>query len=583
MDGWRTLPRNTRTAVRLVRQAAPREYAVHVATSVASGIALLLVLLSGRELLIRLAPASELPRVSALVPVVLLLGAAALISTWASAIQTSRETILSQLVVRRATDRIIDASTAVPLAEFESPDFQDHLRRSLDQSSYRPWEVAQAVGQLAAALAGAGAVAVVLLGVMPILVPVIAIAGIPLFIAATRNSRTLFQAYQSVTPIARERIYLESVLTGRREAPEIRTFRSQNHLKQRYAACYDREIDALRHAGRIRARRTIIAGTAFAVVSVAVLLLLVILTANAKVSLADAAVAGVAVQQLASRVRGVNGAITAIQENAVFLTDYEEFLDRTRRAGAVPRQPVTQAGNAGLDDVWFTYPGASQPALKGVDIDIRPGEFTALVGPNGSGKSTVAKLICGLYEPQSGSIHRTSDVGAVFQDFVRYDMSAAENIGLGNPDRMSDRSAVVASAAAASADGFIADLPRGFDTRLSPAYEGGVDLSIGQWQRLAIARALFSDATLLVLDEPTASMDPIDEHELMDNSTGAFAGRTVLLISHRFSNVMRADRIYVLDEGRVIEHGTHADLMARGGAYACMFDVQAATYSEAVR
>jgi ATP-binding cassette subfamily B protein len=246
-----------------------------------------------------------------------------------------------------------------------------------------------------------------------------------------------------------------------------------------------------------------------------------------------------------------------------------------------------------VEDVTFRYPGTERLALRGASVRLRRGEVVALVGENGSGKTTLAKLLCGLYRPTSGRIlwngvdtaelplsELRRGVAIVFQDFARYELSAADNIALGRHERATDRPAVEAAARLAGAHDIVAALPDGYETRLSRAFTAGTDLSIGQWQRLALARAFFRDAGFLVFDEPTSALDPRAEQELFETVQQLATGRTVLLISHRFSTVRSADRIYVLDEGRVIEEGNHAGLMSRRGRYAELYTLQAAAYAD---
>jgi len=230
-------------------------------------------------------------------------------------------------------------------------------------------------------------------------------------------------------------------------------------------------------------------------------------------------------------------------------------------------------------------------ALKGVSMELNQGEVVALVGENGSGKTTLAKLICGLYSPDTGSVSWDgSDVSGVdqdqlreqvtviFQDFVRYWLTARENIGIGRVARMHDEAAIKTAAAHAGADKFIDAWPEGYDALMGPIFEGGKDLSVGQWQRMALARAFFRDAPLIILDEPTASLDARAEAELFERIRTLFKGRSVLLISHRFSSVRSADRVYVMNEGEIIESGSHEELMKAGGLYAELFNLQAAAY-----
>ncbi len=239
----------------------------------------------------------------------------------------------------------------------------------------------------------------------------------------------------------------------------------------------------------------------------------------------------------------------------------------------------------------FRYPGSERVALHEVSLRIEPGEVVALVGANGSGKTTLAKLLAGLYLPGEGRVcwdgQDTRDVGnrellsqsaIIFQDFIRYALSAGDNIALGRHERHEDTASIVRAAQRSGADADIGTLPEGYETLLGPAFINGTDLSQGQWQRLALARTFFRDAPLVILDEPTAALDAKAEHELFARIRQLLAGRSVLLISHRFSTVRSADRIYVLSGGRVAESGSHEELIAAGGLYAELFSLQALPY-----
>jgi ATP-binding cassette subfamily B protein len=291
-------------------------------------------------------------------------------------------------------------------------------------------------------------------------------------------------------------------------------------------------------------------------------------------------------------------AVGNLYESALFLEDVRDFMAlrpaiEERRPTAPPPRSFDRLDAEGIT---FAYPGAERPAVADVSLTIARGEVVALVGENGSGKTTLAKILSGLYAPQRGRVLwddvdvLTTDprllrerIAVLFQDYVRWALSARDNIGLGQHERLHDDDAIREAAVRAGADEHLSGLPAGYDTVLSRMFSGGSDLSGGQWQRVSLARALFRDAPLLILDEPAAALDPIAEARLFASLRELVENRTALFISHRFSSVRLADRIYVLDAGRIVEQGSHDDLMEREGRYARMFRLQASAYLDVER
>jgi ATP-binding cassette subfamily B protein/ATP-binding cassette subfamily C protein len=291
----------------------------------------------------------------------------------------------------------------------------------------------------------------------------------------------------------------------------------------------------------------------------------------------------------------VLAAVAGMYEDALFLSNLQRFfeLPTTAEAARVSPPVPVPAGPQVLefDHVSFQYANRADWALRDVTLTLAPGEKLALVGENGAGKSTLVKLLLRLYEPTEGAIRYggvdlrdmdvkelRSRVGAVFQDFVRYQFTAGENVGLGHPERVEDRAAVEAAAAKGGADQVIAALPQQYDTMLGGWFERGHELSGGQWQKLAIARAFMREASVLVLDEPTAAIDAEAEVALFERFRELAKDRTAIIISHRFSTVRMADRIAVLEGGKLTELGSHEELLARGGRYARLFTLQAQGY-----
>jgi ATP-binding cassette subfamily B protein len=349
-------------------------------------------------------------------------------------------------------------------------------------------------------------------------------------------------------------------------------------------------------AGRFRVSAVAAAvsaiGIAVALGSLAVLL------GTGRIDIATAVIAGAAMQLLSARLRGFATSLGKLVETGLFLDDFRIFLSLggDADAQAEPAPPgdgsvSAEFGGLELEDVSFTYPNTDRQVLHDVSLHVGPGEIVALVGENGSGKTTLVKLMCRLYRPESGDLRWSgtrydevdpaalrAQITVLFQDFLRYELTVADNIALGRVEREPTQRALEQAARHSGADEFVGRLPHGYATRLGRRFYGGHELSIGQWQRLALARAFYRDGGFLILDEPTASLDPKAEAALFEQVRRLAEGRSVLLISHRFSSVRSADRIYVLDDGRIAESGSHEELMALGGKYAHLFKLQAKAY-----
>jgi ATP-binding cassette, subfamily B, bacterial len=589
----RRLPRLWWAAIQLVWAAGRRELLVSLALRSVGGAALGVILLLSRGVLDKvLAAGQSSTDLANALPWVLVLTCVTAAAAFTGAFSREMHTILSGLVGRHAQEQIVEVASAMELEAYENPAFHDRLMRAAAGGQQQPMQIVEGLLGLVSSTVGIAGISIALLTVQPWLVPIVVAAVLPLLAAAARAGELLFNFYWHMAPTDRERNYIYGLLTGKEAAKEVRAFGLAGFLGSRYRHLYQLHLAELRRTARRRLWVSLQGALIMSVVLACTATGLLWLSAHDRLDLAEAGVAIAATLLLAERL--MNGVASAgtLYEAARFVEDFTSFVGlkpvvEVQQRNAAP----TAFSRLVVEDVSFTYPSGHDLALRGVSMAIRRGEIVALVGENGSGKTTLAKLLCRLYRPQQGRILWDGvDIGAVdadqlrgsiaviFQDFLRYALSARANIGLGRHAWMEDHGRVVAAARQAGADSFLAELPNGYDTILSPEYEGGEDLSIGQWQRVALARAFFRDAPFIILDEPTAALDARAEHELFEAIRTLCHGHSVLLISHRFSSVRSADHVYVLDAGRIVEHGTHDQLMRNAGRYAELFTLQASAY-----
>jgi len=584
----------TARSLRLARSASPRVFWINLSLAFLSAGLLLVQVLIGKLILEELLSSSHSPNLATILPLVVALAATTALSGLATSSQQQLQRLLGEEVQRLTWEGIIGVTTQVPLETFEDPEFFDALQRVKTNAVLRPLTLSQGLVQVTSGLLGVAGLTLALVLIQPLLVAVLLVGSIPLWLISRGTGHIEFRFRVGQTTQLRLNEYLVSTLSGREESKEIRAFDLGPVLKSRWLKNYSGYLADY----RAHIRRRLALGGLNALVTTAAtsaaLAVLVWLIVDGHISVASGGAALLAIRLLGGNLQQVFFGVSELFESALFLRDYDEFL---------ARQPVSTNGRPGrtshvpafaelcLRNVAFQYPGADTWALRDVSLTLRAGDTIALVGENGSGKSTLAKLLGQLYVPTAGQIlwdgvdtatldteELRTHIGVIFQDFVRYQLSARENIGFGRADRIDDLRAVRFAAEQVGADRFLQALPAGYETGLGKQYQGGLDLSGGQWQRVALARAFFRDASLLVLDEPTASMDARSEHQLFEQVRRLEAGRALVLISHRFSTVRDVDRIYVMEKGRIIEEGSHDELMGIGGHYAELFELQASAY-----
>ena len=503
-----------------------------------------------------------------------------------------RQQILTDRVDRHVISLVLRTAAHTELLEFEDPDFHDRLQRAVNASRRKPAMVVMMLVAMLQAALTVLTIAGVFITIAWWLLPLATLSAIPLFKAAKDRRNAVYTMHHSLAENHRRRQYLEQLLTCRDEAKEVRALNLGATLHTRWDSEYAQELDGMARLFRTHAGREIRAKLMSSVMIVGVIASVWALVNAGVVSLAAASTGLAGLWMLSSRIGMASQLLNDVGQSLYFLKDLHNFAAAAVEPLPGPAEPVQPFRTLRARDLTFTYPGADRPTLHGIDISLHQGEIIALVGANGSGKTTLAKLLAGLYAPTGGALVRdgrsASDLhqlrhgcAVVFQDFVRYKLTAHDNIAFGRVDDQPDHSRTRYAAESAGVAPLLESLPDGYHTVLGREFTNGTDLSGGQWQKLAIARAFYRDAPFVILDEPTAALDPQAEADLLARIRHLFAGRTVLLISHRFSSVRSADRIYVLDSGRVIEHGTHTQLMHTQGRYADLFLAQAAGYLDA--
>jgi ATP-binding cassette, subfamily B, bacterial len=503
------------------------------------------------------------------------------------------DSLLANRYTQHVSVRVMEQAARLDLTTYEDPVFYDRLERARVQATDR-LAMIQQMGRLIQQVITTLVFSAALAWASPWLVLLLSIGVLPSFLGETHYAFLGYAKNFRQTPAKRQMDYLRQVAGSREGAKEVKLFGLNKFFTARFQALANRiylEDVAL-------SRSKLIIGGLLGIIGTlgyyGAYVYVIWRTLRGAYDIGQFTFLTAAIQQASSNLQQVFSTASGIADQALFLTDLIAFFDM---------QPTVQSNPSGLPtpdpiqrgfefrNVSFAYPGTDRTVLKNFNLTLSPGERIALIGENGQGKTTVVKLITRLYDPTEGQIlldgidlreysledlHR--NIGVIFQDFMRFEMTARENIAVGRIDRPHQQNDIEIAAHKSLADTVVSKLAGGYDQMLGRRFEGGVELSGGEWQKMALARAYLRDAQLLILDEPTAALDARSELEVFERFAELTEGKMALLISHRFSTVRMADRIVVLSGGRLIEEGNHQELMAKNGLYASMFEMQAASY-----
>lgn len=501
--------------------------------------------------------------------------------------------ILADKYARHISTKIMKHAARLDLTSYEDPLFHDRLERARVQGTDRIVMI-QAAGQLIQQVVTTASLAVSILFFSPWILLALVACVVPAFLGETHFAFKGYSLSFRQTPARREMDYLRILGGSKESAKELKLFGLGSFLIERYSG-----LSNALHAQNVSlAKRRLFVGALLTLLSTAgyygSYAFVIYQTVIGALSLGTLTLLTGAIAGASSGIQSVFSTFSTIADQALFVTDLLEFFAVQPKVVSKPdalRVPHPIQKGFEFRNVSFAYPGQSRLALTDVNFHLQPAERLALVGENGQGKTTIVKLLTRLYDPTAGQILLDGvdlreydledlwrEIGVIFQDFMRYDLTAAENIAVGKIEEQHNTFRLWSAAQKSLAEPVIRKLPRGYEQILGRRFDGGLDLSGGEWQKIALARAYLRDAQVLILDEPTASLDARSEHEVFRRFAELTRGKMALLISHRFSTVKMADRILVLDNGRIAEQGRHEQLLMNGGRYAEMFELQAASY-----
>ncbi len=503
------------------------------------------------------------------------------------------DSLLADKYTRHVSIQVMKHAAELDVLAYEDPVFYDRLERARVQATDR-LAMIQMLGRLVQQVITTITLSVSIIYFSPWLLLLLVAGVLPAFLGESHFAFLGYAKNFRQTPVRRQLDYLRQVGGSKEAAKELKLFGLSGFLTQRFT----RLSDEVYEENVALSKRKLIAGTLLSIVGslgyYGAYVYVIWKTVTGVLSIGTLYFLAGAILQASANIQLIFSTLSGVADQALFLTDLLAFFQMQPTIRSKPNAlPAPRPIQHGFEfrDVSFAYPGSSRLILKNLDFTLHVGERVALIGENGQGKTTIVKLITRLYDPTEGQVlldgidlreysieDLYKEIGVIFQDFMRYEMTARENVAVGRIEDIENLEDIASAAHKSLADEVIAKLPGKFDQMLGRRFESGVDLSGGEWQKLALARAYLRDAQLLVLDEPTAALDARSEYEVFERFAELTAGKMALFISHRFSTVRMADRIVVLADGQIAEDGSHQQLMALGGQYAEMFELQAASY-----
>lgn len=509
-------------------------------------------------------------------------------------LQGTARQLLGELLQQQISLQILEKANTLELAFFENAQFYDRLQNARREAGYRPLQIVSQLLSLGQSIITLSSMALLLVRLHWAILPIILITLLPVLLVQNRYGYANYWMLRQRAPEMRKQQYVGSLLTADWVIKEIRSFRLEGYLLSIFKSLFARFF------GETRALiiRQSVAGLLASVVSIlgwlAAIGYVIFRVAHRSITIGDLTLYTQAVSQTQGQLRSILGGLSGLYSNTLFIRNLFEFLAQPARglsAGRVWSEPIREIE---FRNVSFCYPGTERPVLQNVSFTVRRGQLLALIGKNGAGKTTLIKLLCRLYEPTSGEILiNEKDISAysprsvqehiavIFQDYGHYHFTAQENIGLGRTALIDDLDAIETAARRSGAHPVIDALPARYETMLGRWFERGHELSMGEWQKIALARAYLRNGSIMILDEPTAAMDAEAEYQVFEELSRQAANQITLLVSHRFSTVRMAGHILVLDEGQVIEYGSHEELVSKNGQYAYLFRLQAQGYQPA--